>query len=184
MAKDGLIENIRDNLSARRETNTHKQMDGVDRKLIKNFKDIKATKDIGLILEVEKTVLRDISDNYLFGEEIIASNSKALDDIVLAQATLEKVYDAETYQCVAEEHQSKDKSIEGRPKDQTRMFIKSHKARLKNEMKSVNTHSYLGYLNARHDCIRVAEKEYIKLQDKAMGREPEVRKSKSRGIER
>ena len=76
------------------------------------------------------------------------------------------------------------KTVKERPKDQVRDFLTSHMARVRNECKVVSSDARVGLLNAQLSCLRMAEKEYEKLQDKAMAREPEVKKGKSRGIER
>ena len=184
MAKDGLIENIRKNLGKRREANTHKQTDEVDRRLIRNFKDIEATRDVGLTLNAFGTVLRDTERHHINNAEIKSSNANALRELAGAEETLATVYSPETYDCVARAHMTPKTTIKDRPKDHVRQFITSHMARVRNECKVVSSDARVGLLNAQLSCLRTAEKEYEKLQDKAMGREPEVKKGKSRGIER
>ena len=184
MVKDGLIENIHRNLRRRRETNTHKQTDEVDRKLIRNFKSIEATRDVGLALDAFGTLLDDTKKYHINDKEMEHSTDNAILQLEGAKITLATVYSPSTYKCVAEAHITPQRMIRGRPKDQVRNFLTSHIARVRNECKVISSDARKGLLNAQLSCLRMAEKEYERLQDKAMGREPEVKKGKSRGIER
>ena len=181
MVKDGLIENIRRNLIARREANTYKQSDVADRRLIRNFKDIESMRDVGLTLNAFGTVLRDTERHHINNAEIKSSNANALRELAGAEKTLSQVYSSITYQCIADAHMTPKTMIKDRPKDHVRQFITSHMARVRNECKVVSSDARVGLLNAQLSCLRTAEKEYEKLQDKAMGRESEIKKRQEPG---
>jgi hypothetical protein len=184
MEKDGLIENIRKHLNDKREASTLKQADRADRSLLKIFQYVASTKDVALTLDAFGTILKDTEKHHINDAEIKSSTANALREFGGAQETLPTVFSPETYDCVARAHITPQTTIKVRPKDQVRRFISSHMARLRNECKIVSSDTRKGLLNTQISCLRTAEKEYEKLQDKAMGREPEPKKGKSRGLER
>ena len=78
MEKDGLIDSIRDNLDERRASETHKQTDAMDRKLIQNFKKVEAAKDVGLTLDAFGALLQDTQKYHVNDPDIEKSVNNAL----------------------------------------------------------------------------------------------------------
>ena len=187
MDKDGLTENIRRGLNSKRTAKTLKQVDRADRNLLKVFKNIEATvkeaKDVGFALEVFGTILNDTKKHHINDKEMGHSIDNAILELEGAQNIFSKVHSSRDYECIAKAEATPRNTVEGRPNDLVRQFITAHSARLRNECKGFSRDAYKGFLNAQRSCLNTAKKEYIKLQDKAMGREPEIKK-KSRGMER
>jgi hypothetical protein len=174
MAKGGLIKNTRKVLRERRSTRNLDIVDKADHNLIKVFKDVEARRDVDLVLEVFGTILKDTERHHLHPDnpEITHSIANALRELRGSEETLPTVFSPSTYDCVARSHMTPKKTVKDRPKDQVRDFLTSQIARIRNECKVVSSDARVGLLNAQLACLRTAEKEYIKLQDKAMGREP------------
>ena len=190
MEKDGLIKNIRKSLAQRRETRNLDDVDTANRNLMVIFDSIEATKDIGLAFKSFGIVLKDTKKYHINDDHMKASINTALKEWEGATKTLPKAYSQELYQSTEEDHFIDKKRVDkkhiegGRANDQVRMFLTSQEARVRNECKSMSGDGYKAFLNAQIRCLLMMEKEYKKLQDKVMGREPEIKKGKSRGMER
>ena len=183
MEEDGLIENIRKNLNERRASETHKQTDAMDRKLIENFKKLEIAKDVGLTLDAFDAVITDTAQYHLNHPEIEGSVHKSAKELGLAQETFQKVHRPETYKCVAEELRGEKTTIRGRPKDQVHQFFSAQITRIKNQCRTISSDARMGLNNAQMSCLRSTQRTYEKLQDQAMGVEASKAKNKDKEIE-
>ena len=180
MEKDGLIENIRDNLDERRVSETHKKTDAIDRMLIQKFKEVEAAKDVGLTLDAFDAVITDMAQYYLNHPEIEGDVHKSAKELGLARETFQKIHRPETYKSVAEEHRGEKTTIRGRPKDQVHQFFSAQISRIKNQCRTISSDARVGLNYAQMSCLRSTRRAYEKLQDQAMGVEPRKAKNKAK----
>ena len=126
--------------------------------------------NVAAILQAERVLLRDEYDRFANTATMKGSLEAALEEIEAALATVAVVGDPDAYrERVDETHRVRKHRIGDVPKDDARMFFRSHRSRLSNLTKARGTDEEKGVLVARSARMRVAEKIYAGLQREALG---------------
>ncbi len=148
------------------------------------FKEIRKSRDLDLILDLELLTLEQEKDT--FGR-LDPSSKPSLENAIQTFASdvkgaVEVVKIPEKYQAAALTHSSR-RLYNGVPKDGFHEAINSHITRLGNRIRTVGLSvPEKNLLMARQENMREAKELYIELQRKALGlKEPE--KSVSKGME-
>jgi hypothetical protein len=132
-----------------------------------------------VVLAVEKVFLLQEKETYANSSEMVNSIKPALADMDSAYAALELVSgDHQAYQKAATTYSGKHLSA-GLPLDAFREFVKSHKARLTNRLRSVSSVPEKNILRQRKENLISANKCYITLQRHALGIEKEMERELS-----
>lgn len=140
--------------------------------LLQTSKDIGRTGNIECILVAEKSILENELQNYGNSSGMRTSLETALKDLKQAEKHIGLVQDPMRYEMVEELFQRDKNRPGGLPYDEGRQFFKSHSIRLLNQDRSRLTETEKKTIKARRSNIRVAEKAYIQLQQKALGITP------------
>ncbi|MDR2893660.1 MAG: hypothetical protein LBV80_11390 [Deltaproteobacteria bacterium] len=135
---------------------------------LKQLKDVKATKDIKLILSVEEIMLRQEQAAYVNSPEESTSVATALNQIQEARTPLSIVADHDNYKLVASALSSAKKEA-GLPVDAFRDFLKSHLTRLNNRMTSNISVPEKNIVRQRQENLGMMREIYISMQHQALG---------------
>ncbi len=142
MEKTGLIDSIALNINRRWRShllvNASKEMKEQNLVLSETLsllKKVNAANNLHLALGVEEMMLRQELAAYANSPEQHNSVGMAINQLLEAKKSLAVVHDSKGYQTVAETYSPKRKEA-GLPIDSFREFLKSHTARLSNQMKS------------------------------------------------
>ena len=184
MEKTGLITRLDDNLSDERtsyklreqtaENHMHKTHQSSLRDTVKA---IGKSKDVGLILRSERSLLENERMFYSNSPEMAKSLENALSELGGAEGAYKKVQNPDSYKEVDRNlvsHKSRSGDL---PLDEARKFFDSQKARLLNMGKSRLTDEEKEILKLRRNNIIAGKSAYIELQKQALGIE---QKSSSR----
>ena len=131
-------------------------------------KDIARTKDVGQILQMERSFILNDLEHYANSAAMRGSLDKALNEVTAAQTTYQKVLDPAQYKEIDQGYQSHKSRTGTLPNDEARQFFKGNNARLLNMDKSRLDPSEKEILDARRAAMRSGEKVYIDLQCQAL----------------
>jgi hypothetical protein len=134
-----------------------------------HLKEVGQSGDIGLILATEKALLVTDLTLYSNSPAMAGSLKTALDELKAAEALLPKAADPILYKAVDEAHSLPKNRLGGVPRDEARQFFRSHDARLVNMDKSRLDDEEKAIVDERKRNVRIGEKAYIALQQKALG---------------
>ena len=110
-----------------------------------------------------------------------SSLGSALEEIKQAEKMHNIAQNKDRYREVDELYQRPKNRRRGLPYDEARQFFNAHNTRLLNQDRSRLSETEKKTLNARRTNMRIAEKAYIALQQKALGQD--VQQDKKRGRE-
>ena len=146
-------------------------------------KDAGATKDIDLILKVEKAYI--VNDLNLYGNsaDMRGSLSEALAGLQQTERMVDMVRDPARYAVIDEAHGLKKSRKSGLPYDDARKFFPAQVMRLRNMDKSRLSNEEKTIVNQRQHNLRTAERVYTSMQRNTLGVEAPTA-TPSRGIER
>ena len=143
--------------------------------LLAALNEVRAGGDLAAILESERTLLRDEHDQLANTPEMTGSLEVALKELDGAAAMIPLVRDPVEYARVDATHQFRThrigKAPRDVPRDDARMFFRSHHTRLQNLSKARGTDGEKAVLRARRQNMRRAESAYKDLQYRALGLE-------------
>lgn len=137
--------------------------------------------DLQTILTAERALLTNELTRYGNSAGMKSSLGAALNDLDGARHHLKIVKDPERYAAVDQLFQRPKNRRRGLPYDEARQFFNAHNTRLLNQDRSRLSETEKKTLNARRTNMRIAEKQYIALQQKALGQE--VQQAKKQGRE-
>ena len=184
MEKTGLINKLQESLLNERvaivedSTSPTKEACRTAQQEIKELvKDVGKTKNVGLILRSERSLLENERMFYSNSPEMDKSLDNALSELGGAERAYQKVQNPASYKEVDDNlisHKSRSGDL---PLDEARKFFDSQKARLLNMGKSRLTDEEKEILKLRRNNIIAGKSAYIELQKQALGIE---QKSSSR----
>ena len=157
-----------------------------DRKeLLVLVKEANASKEIDLILAVEKAFLTNNLNQYSNSTGMASSLKEAITGVEQTQLLLEVMRDPDQsrYDLINQTHgMSKSRCADGMPKDDGRKFFPSHIIRLKNLDKSNLSVEEKQIITERQAMLRTAQKVYIRHQHQTLGKEA-IKEQPSHGRE-
>lgn len=139
--------------------------------LSETLKSVGKSNNIDLLLSTERRFLENEMERYANSSPAKGSLEEALEGLSVTEQLVVKVRDPEEYRKVDEAYARPRSRIGGVPRDEARQFFSSHAARLVNLDKARMTLPERAVVNQRKINIRAAEKLYIALQDRALGRD-------------
>lgn len=134
---------------------------------LKLYKKIAATRDIAVLLTLERLALQQEIQFYANSAEEHNSIKTALQQLGDADNALLIVVDAESYRKAMTTYSSK-RIENGLPLDGFREFIKSHTTRLTNRLAGQLSGPEKELLRQRKKNLHVAKEEYVILQKRAL----------------
>lgn len=134
-----------------------------------HLKAVGKTGDVDLILATEKVLLVTDLTLYSNSTAMTGSLTAALAELKAAEKLLPKVADPDLYKSVDEGYSLPKNRLGGVPRDEARQFFRSHDSRLTNMDKSRLDDEEKAIVDERKHNIRIGEKVYIALQQKALG---------------
>lgn len=189
MDRDGLINNLFVAMLGERgayfQLSDTKESDQYRRHQIQirqRLAEIREPGDVGLILQGEIALLNNEQEIYGNSGYMMGSLDKALNEAHAAQATYAEVLDPARYAVVDRLYQSHKSRSRGLPVDEARQFFKSHCARLINLDKARLDDLEKNVLDERRRNLRVGERAYKELQQKALGLDVEKGKERDRSL--
>lgn len=127
--------------------------------------------DLGLILDSERVILRHELEFYgKNNNQAFKSIKEAIKEVDGAFKALAIVCDKEKYSIVNDSHSPKDRDRkDGLPKDAFHVFTNSHKTRLSNRIRTIETSAEERLLlTERYINMKTAQKEYMLLQSNTL----------------
>ena len=137
------------------------------------FRDVGKEGTINDILSAEKSLLAFELAHYANSKSMKGSIKDALNDLVITEMLIKTVQDTVAYKAIDDAHTRQKNRIGDLPRDEARQFFKSHWTRLLNQDKARLDLIDKKIIDARRANIRTAEKQYIALQQIALGITPE-----------
>lgn len=137
-----------------------------------HLKEVGQSGDIGLIIATEKALLVTDLTLYANSRAMTSSLKTALTELQAAEKSLPLVHDPVLYRAVDDSHGHPKSRIGDVPKDAVRRFCSSNAARLLNMDKSRLDGEEKAIVEERKRNMRVADKLYAGLQQKALGVAP------------
>lgn len=137
------------------------------------FRDVGKEGTISDILSAEKSLLAFELAYYANSKAMKGSLDSSLHEMAACERMLRKVQQPSIYKDVNDDHSLPRNRIGGLPRDEARQFFKSHWARLLNQDKARLDLTDKKIIDARRANMRMAEKQYITLQQIALGIIPE-----------
>jgi hypothetical protein len=137
--------------------------------------------DLKTILTAERALLTNELERYGNSVGMKSSLGSALEEIKQAEKMHDIAQNKDRYREVDELYQRPKNRRRGLPYDEARQFFNAHNTRLLNQDRSRLSETEKKTLSARRTNMRIAEKAYIALQQKALGQG--VQKDKQRGRE-
>ena len=178
MAKTGLINRLGQRFIDERagylleeQTPTRLSRYQTQSEMVKIVNDIAHSKDVGQILQIERSFILNDLEHYANSAAMRGSLYKALNEVTAAQTTYQKVLDPAQYKEIDQGYQSHKSRTGDLPNDEARQFFKGNNARLLNMDKSRLDPSEKEILDARRAAMRSGEKAYIDLQRQALRQE-------------
>ena len=141
------------------------------------------SKDVNVIIDAERMMLRHETEFYGKNNlQALKSLNEAIKELDGATKALDIVKDKHLYQAVNAAHSPKDRDRKnGFPKDAFHTFTNSHKTRLGNRLRSIEaSFEERLLLKERYNNMQIVQKEYMKLQSKALDI-PMPEKTRKRG---
>ncbi len=129
---------------------------------------IRKEENVETILATEKAILRNTLKFYANSQEMKSSLKAGLEDLKVAQKSLEIVQNSSAYQAVKDAMSRKD-IVQGLPQDGFRKFEKSHQTRLSNLLKTSLSTKEKALIRQRKSNLKVAKEKYMELQRKVLG---------------
>ncbi len=129
---------------------------------------IRKEADVAIILSAERAILQNTLKFYANSQEMESSLKAGLEDLKIAQKSLEIVENSSAYQAVKDAMSRKD-IVQGLPQDGFRKFEKSHQTRLSNLLKTSLSTKEKALIRQRKSNLKVAKEKYMELQRKALG---------------
>ena len=147
-----------------------------------DLKELGRSDDLDGILQSEKVFLENDLIHYGNSKAMRGSLELALNEHGAAVRLAAQVRDPAVYQAVDRSYSLEKNRISGVPRDEARQYFRSQSARLLNMDKSRLEKEEKKIVDERRRNLRVAEKAYAQLQERALGIEPT--KSRHKGLER
>ena len=158
-----------------------------DVSLCRLLKDARSTGDIGIMTLLEGTILEEEREHFSTGQiEQQKRLGHALDAVNAIETCLDHISSPEKYKILAESYILPSEKINGVPYDSARKGFKHLEKHLKtmSSMPVDGRETLTGIINNRRENNREMERLYTKHQREIMGQESEVKKDRSKGIER
>ena len=137
------------------------------------FRSVGKNGEITDILLAEKFIQNFELVYYANSKAMKGSIEASLAELAACERMLTKVQQPSVYKDVNDDHSLPRNRIGRLPRDEARQFFRSHWARLLNQDKSRLDRLDKDIIDARRANIRTAEKQYIALQQIALGITPE-----------
>jgi len=155
-----------------RRTNLARERTAQRQKLLSGIRQTTASKNLSLIIAVEKDILIYDLTHYANSHAMVASLQTAIDELQAVEHHLTLVADPDAYRIVNQAHSLRKKRKAGLPFDDARQALASHHARLANLDKSRLEEDEKHIIDARKAAMDVAQKLYIAQQMHTLGVEP------------
>ncbi len=129
------------------------------------------SEELNIIINAERVILRHEAQFYgKDNPQALKSITEAVKELDGASDALMVVQDKHLYQAANKTHSVKARDrINGLPKDAFHVFTNSHKTRLGNRIRSIEaSFEERLLLKERYNNMQIAQKEYMKLQAKAL----------------
>jgi len=149
-----------------RHDNTRKKQQGL-------FQTVGKEGTLSAILLAERFILNFELEFYGNSQAMRSSIKDALADMTITERLIRTVQDPAAYQAVNQSHARPKNRVGGLPRDEARQFFRAHWTRLLNLDKGRLDRLDKDILDARRTNIRTAEKDYIVLQQIALGITPQ-----------
>lgn len=176
MEKTGLINKLKKDMLDERASYVEHSLSltkaiyqGSQIELLSTLKKIGKLGEVGMILQAERSLIENEREFYGNTPPMKKSLDNALSELNGAEITFAKIHIPKQYRKEVNDGYVSHKSRHlGLPLDETRQFLKSHKARLLNLDKSRLDKGEKDVIEARRSNLRIAEANYIDLQIHAL----------------
>ena len=137
------------------------------------FRDVGKNGTISDILAAEKSLLAFELAYYANSKAMKGSLDSSLHELSACERMLRKVQQPNIYKDVNDDHSLPRNRVGGLPRDEARQFFKSHWTRLLNQDKGRLDRLDKDIIDVRRANMRTAEKQYIAMQQIALGITPQ-----------
>ena len=147
--------------------------DKVQQGILSDLKDIGKSGSLETIVAAEKSIVKFDLKEYANSKNMMSSLTTAQKELEAIETNIGLVGDPKRYKEINTSHvQPKVRDSSDLPLDSARIAFRSHNARLVNYDKSKSDNLEKAIIQQRQKNTRIAEKEYIGLQYKALGIDP------------
>ena len=137
------------------------------------FRDLGKNGTISDIISAEKSLLAFELAYYANSKAMKGSLDSSLHELSACERMLRKVQQPNIYKDVNDDHSLPRNRVGGLPRDEARQFFKSHWTRLLNQDKGRLDRLDKDIIDVRRANMRTAEKQYIAMQQIALGITPQ-----------
>jgi len=155
-----------------RQTRLARERTAQRQKLLANIRQTTESKNLSLIIAIEKDILKYDLAHYANSPAMVASLQTAIDELQAVEQHLTLIADPATYRIVNQAHSLRKKRKAGLPFDDARQALASHHARLSNLDKSRLEEDEKRIVDARKAAMAAAQKLYIAQQYQTLGIAP------------